>query len=377
MTGMEDRMFYPLERTKTVAIESKLFRRPNSMLTGFAVVLIVLSTSCGSTARKRGKDAQVSEAPLPSSIDDEILPYYKKGRFGEFAGVDGVPIRYVVFENPQSKGALVIVNGRTESYVKYAEVAYDLRDSGFSLYMIDHRGQGFSGRMLDDPMKGHVGRFRDYVTDLDSLLQKEVTPKHDLVIGLAHSMGGAILALYILDHQGIFDGAIFNAPMWQINLGHLNLFDIVTIDEKIVVRALSRKDPQAYAAEGPTNWFARPFSPKNPFTGSRYRYEMVQRLMFREFGDVNIGGPTNKWLVEAIPATREVRRRAAELELPMLVFQATLDEIVVGHAEKQVCKEAANCDLFPVEERHEALLGAPEPRAKVMGEIHAFLRRYQ
>ena len=337
--------------------------------------LALVCSSCSSAARKRGKADAVSYAPLPTSLDKTVLPFYRGGRFGTFAGVDGVPIRFVAFENRGARGALVVVNGRTESYAKYAEVAHDLRDSGYALYLIDHRGQGFSGRMLDDPRKGHVERFRDYVADLNTLIRKEIAPRHERVVGLAHSMGGAILAMHLLDHPGVFAAAIFHAPMWQINLGHFNLVDRLSLDELVVTRALSRKDPTAYAADGPAAGFSRPFSPENMFTGSRHRYAMVQRLMLREFGDISIGGPTNKWILEAIAATREIRDRAAELKLPMLVVQAMLDEIVLANGQNRVCEAAANCTLFRVAERHEALVGAQRPRARVLQRIRAFLRQ--
>lgn len=65
---------------------------------------------------------------------------------------------------------------RIESYVKYAELAYDLFHSGFDVLIIDHRGQGRSGRMLSDPHRGHVDNFNDYVDDLTAFWQQEVLP---------------------------------------------------------------------------------------------------------------------------------------------------------------------------------------------------------
>ncbi len=61
---------------------------------------------------------------------------------------------------------VLICPGRIESYVKYAEVAYDLFHCGFDVMIIDHRGQGRSGRLLSDTHRGHVVNFSDYVDDL-------------------------------------------------------------------------------------------------------------------------------------------------------------------------------------------------------------------
>lgn len=71
---------------------------------------------------------------------------------------------------------IVICPGRIESYVKYAELAYDLVHTGFDVLIIDHRGQGLSGRMLSDTHRGHVDNFSDYVDDLYVFRQQEVQP---------------------------------------------------------------------------------------------------------------------------------------------------------------------------------------------------------
>lgn len=85
---------------------------------------------------------------------------------------------------------IVVCPGRIESYIKYAELAYDLFHLGFDVLIIDHRGQGLSGRMLPDTHRGHVDNFSDYVDDLAAFWQQEVQPgpwrKRYI---LAHSMG--------------------------------------------------------------------------------------------------------------------------------------------------------------------------------------------
>lgn len=92
---------------------------------------------------------------------------------------------------------IVVCPGRIESYVKYAELAYDLVHMGFDVLIIDHRGQGLSGRMLPDTHRGHVDRFSDYVDDFAAFWQQDVQPgpwrKRYI---LAHSMGGAISTLF-------------------------------------------------------------------------------------------------------------------------------------------------------------------------------------
>ncbi len=107
--------------------------------------------------------------------------------------------------------------GRIESYVKYAELAYDLFHCGYDVVIIDHRGQGRSGRLLADTHRGHVVNFSDYVDDLAAFWQQDVQPgpwrKRYI---LAHSMGGAIATLFLQRQPQAFHAAVFCAPMFGI-----------------------------------------------------------------------------------------------------------------------------------------------------------------
>lgn len=64
----------------------------------------------------------------------------------EFIGVGNIPVRYVRFRSNFNDRTIVICPGRIESYVKYAELAYDLFHLGFDIFIIDHPvGKGAPG----------------------------------------------------------------------------------------------------------------------------------------------------------------------------------------------------------------------------------------
>ena len=71
---------------------------------------------------------------------------------------------------------MLICPGRIESYVKYAEVAYDLFTAALTM-IIDHRGQGRSRPCSQIPTADTVN-FSDYVDDLAALWQQQVVPGH-------------------------------------------------------------------------------------------------------------------------------------------------------------------------------------------------------
>lgn len=147
------------------------------------------------------KDWETRENAFAAFTMGPLTDFWRQRDEAEFTGVDDIPVRFVRFRAQHHDRVVVICPGRIESYVKYAELAYDLFHLGFDVLIIDHRGQGRSGRLLADPHLGHVNRFNDYVDDLAAFWQQEVQPgpwrKRYI---LAHSMGGAISTLFLQHH---------------------------------------------------------------------------------------------------------------------------------------------------------------------------------
>jgi len=120
------------------------------------------------------KDWETRENAFAAFTMGPLTDFWRQRDEAEFTGVDDIPVRFVRFRAQHHDRVVVICPGRIESYVKYAELAYDLFHLGFDVLIIDHRGQGRSGRLLADPHLGHVNRFNDYVDDLAAFWQQEV-----------------------------------------------------------------------------------------------------------------------------------------------------------------------------------------------------------
>jgi hypothetical protein len=76
----------------------------------------------------------IPEADLLRDYTRTILPYMSTaGRTGSLQGTGGVTLRYLAIEKVDEKAALVLLGGHAESYVKYAELFYDLRDLPVSI----------------------------------------------------------------------------------------------------------------------------------------------------------------------------------------------------------------------------------------------------
>ncbi|STU81649.1 Lysophospholipase L2 [Klebsiella pneumoniae] len=124
------------------------------------------------------KDWETRENAFAAFSMGPLTDFWRQREEAEFKGVDDVPVRFVRFCAQHNDRLVLICPGRIESYVKYAEVAYDLFHCGFDVMIIDHRGQGRSGRLLSDTHRGHVVNFSDYVDDLAALWQQQVVPGH-------------------------------------------------------------------------------------------------------------------------------------------------------------------------------------------------------
>src|SRR5690606_16885398 len=134
-------------------------------------------------------------------------------------GRGGVKVRVLTAPSAHAapRGSVIIAPGRTEFIEKYFEVIRELQGRGFAVFCIDWRGQGLSGREAENAQKGHVISFHDPVNDLSTAL-KLLSPKLPRPhIGLAHSMGGAILLRALQTRRIELDAAAFSAPMWGIH----------------------------------------------------------------------------------------------------------------------------------------------------------------
>jgi lysophospholipase len=297
-------------------------------------VALLLSTSAA-LAEPENPFGLVREAEFEQRLKEDIEPYWEQhGEKGTFTGVDGIQISYMTFVQEHEAGAIVISSGRTESYVKYKELIFDLGRQGYSVYIHDHRGQGYSGRMLPDQrQKGHVDRFDDYVSDLDTFVRTVVLSKpHQKLFLLGHSMGGGIATLYIERHPDVFHAAALSSPMHAPD-----------------VRILE-------SPEGGCWWFRlmdwlcyncwagfvpKPYEPKtfadNEYTHSEVRYQHLLNT-YQEHNTVQLGGPTRGWCGQACAASPKMLDNTKNITIPALVLQAGTDTAVTPEGQNTFCQ---------------------------------------
>lgn len=315
-------------------------------------------------------EQQVEEASFDKKFYDKAWPWCQANvEYGFYWGAEDLKVGYGKFEVPNEKGAIVMVPGRTEPVEKYCEMAYDLRNSGWSLYLTDLRGQGRSDRMLDDADKGYVDSWKNYVEDLDTFVQEVVKTKaHPRTVVMSHSTGGAVVTNYLADHPAEFDGAVLVSPMHKINTDPYNE---TTAYMYASAQCLFGKGDEYAPGAGP-------FDPNAPFadndvTHSEARYAM-NRWIIGQNPDLALGGATFRWVREAIEMSRSARSHADDVVTPILLLQASADTVVIPAGQNEVCDDAADCRLVSYAGAFHELLMEEDPiRNQVMGEIKKFL----
>lgn len=275
----------------------------------------------------------IRENEFTNRFSREVEPCWSRGKIGRFKGVNGLDIHYITFINPEEKGAIVISNGRTESYIKYKELIYDLGRQGYSVYAYDHRGQGFSQRILPDPYKGHVDTFEDYVDDLDKFVKEVVMARpHKKLFLLAHSMGGGIATRYIEVCPDIFDAAALSSPMHAPDAR-------IFISPKggcLWFRFTDWLCKDCYAG-----FFSKPYNPEpfddNEYTHSAERYSLLLKT-YKENDTVQMGGPTRGWVGESCAASATLLDETKRITIPVLVLQAGDDTAVTPEGQDEFCR---------------------------------------
>jgi lysophospholipase len=315
----------------------------------------------------------VSEATFEKDYQNMVVPFYHGGTFGEFTGRDNIRISYASFERADETGALVILHGKSESYIKYAELACDLQELGLSCYLMDHRGFGFSERMLaDDPGKVYVGQFDDYVADLKTFMDTVVNAKpHRRVFVIAHSLGGCIAARYFETYPDDVTAAILSAPMLQIDTGSYPPAVAYAIAALSTAAGSGSEYVIGQGPRGTQQFFS------NTTTHSYARWSLWENDLIGAHPEIRSGGATYRWVQQSMEAGLQTRLQAARITAPLLLFQAEEDSFVRLPGEDAFCDRAEDCStVFFHGARHEILMETDPIRDIALNYIRTFIRQF-
>lgn len=271
-------------------------------------------------------------------------------RTGRFAASGGA----VLFEQswrPASgpvRAVLVVHHGLKSHGAHYAELAARLVARGVAVYAYDMRGHGRSpGRRaaLDD-----LGLL---AADLDRFLARVRRAEPGAPLFLAgHSVGGAVVALYTVEHRPRLAGLVLLAPALRVDQPP------IAAAAAGIAGALT---PDLPAVDVPNEWFSR--SPA-------VRREMASDpLIYQPAGPARTARALTRALARIWP-------RVEEIDVPLLGLHGTADRATSPRGTAELVRRARGRDrtLLLYRGLYHDLVREPE-RDQVMDDIERWIMR--
>jgi len=306
----------------------------------------------------------MEDAPLFSEVadgpDDGAAFWLRTG--------DRRRIRVGLWHRAGPRGTVLLFPGRTEYVEKYGRAARHLAERGLATLVVDWRGQGLADRLTGDAMSGHVHHFTDYQQDVAAMMLAAQAldlprPWHLL----AHSMGGCIGLRAVMEGLDIASVA-FSGPMWGIQMAPA--LRPVAWSLAWSVRQFGLGHLYAPSTGAEHYVLAEPFE-TNKLTNDRemYRYMAHQLESHPELG---LGGPSLRWLHEALKETRALARRPSPA-LPCLTLLGGDDEIVdPARVHERMARWPGGRLEIVAGGRHETLMDTPAMQARLFAMICDF-----
>lgn len=298
--------------------------------------------------------------------------YVKQGDFSSF---DGLNLRYYHAsqgEGKEPKGCIVMLHGYCGFWGKFHEVAHFFWQAGFDVFFLEQRGHGYSGRQIDDKDMVHVIDYADYISDVKTFMDKIVMPSAGKLpkIIYAHSMGGAIAALFLEEHPEYFDAAVLSSPMFSIKTGSTPSIAVKLLCAKI--RLLNQEHlpfPGGKRFDGIPS-----FETSSARSEKRYNYIFNQRLADEHYHSYMM---SNGWGAASFKATARLLRRASKVKTPVLLLTAGNDALVNMSGHEKFAKRASNVQHINYEDsKHEIYNDVDEVREKYFNDIFTFIMNY-
>jgi lysophospholipase len=304
-----------------------------------------------------------------NQYNKKVLPFYKSCEQGFFFGSENKRINYLKYEAERKDTAVILLPGKSESYIKYAELIYDLKSPGMSFFLMDHRGMGFSERILEDnPDKVFVENFDDYTNDLKKFMEKVVVrERYNKLFLISHSMGGLIAALYLETFPDDFDGAIFSTPMMEINTGIIPERAVQEITSFFIFLGMGKNYSFSQGKRKPRNF------KNNKLTSSKNRWTLWEDKLLFEYPEIISGGVTNRWLNESLKACRKALNNRHQIKVPILILKGEKDDVVKKEGINILCETTACKKVIFADAKHELFMEKDSIRDLALQQILDFI----
>ncbi|HET8817439.1 MAG TPA: alpha/beta fold hydrolase [Pseudidiomarina sp.] len=306
-----------------------------------------------------------------SSFYDEIVAPFWCNNVKHIAieRPDGVTLYAHYLNLAHSRGIIVVSPGRIEAAIKYQEFVWEMAQAGYSVALLDHRGQGESDRESPFRQRGHIQQFDSFVSDFAAFMA-DVTERFSTqpITLVGHSMGSAIAALYLARYEHQVARAVLSSPMFGIRSNPIPARLALAIAEfgLRLNEWLQPNKPWYFPARA--DYQDIPFA-KNDLTHSPARYAKFRQL-YEQHPNIQLGGPTFAWVVQALRACTRVEAEAQQITIPVTLVQSGGDTVVDNQSHQRVLELLPQGRLISIPNaRHELFIEADEYREQALAVV--------
>jgi lysophospholipase len=286
---------------------------------------------------------------------------------------DGMHIRAMIAPPAtiETRGTVVVLNGRADYIERYFETTRDLQARGFHVVCFDWRGQGASDRLISDRLRGFVRRFSQFDEDLRAVMDKLVLPACPApYYALGHSTGGHILLRNVFG-KSWFKRAVCTSPLLGFQYGSWPKSVAYLLAAMATAFGLGRVYLPGYA-HGPL--LLRGFA-DNPLTSDEHRWERDERTL-QEQPKLGVGGPTFSWFFAALLSFEKLNRekRRAGPACPVLLITAGRDNVVDTKATQDFANRVPGISQVMIRDSlHEILIERDSIRAEFWAAFDSYI----
>jgi alpha-beta hydrolase superfamily lysophospholipase len=255
---------------------------------------------------------------------------------GSLSTPDGTLLYSRLYENPLARANILLVHGFGEHSGRYEALVAHLLGRGYAVTTYDHRGHGKSAGLY-----GHVDRFSQYEDDLDFMVSKLVARDGaNKLFLIGHSMGGLVVLRYLTKQPQAISGAAISAPLIEIAAkvpAHKLLIAKVSAALAPRLRMANEIDPAVLSRDAEI--------------GRAYAADpLVGKLV------------STRWFAEALKAMDELKVKAPQITLPVLVMHGGEDRLANVEATKNLFASIGSTDkrLKVYEGYYHELFNEPE-----------------
>ncbi len=291
-------------------------------------------------------------------MNKTVLPWLTgKEHASVIPGFENRPLYCVSYEAENPVATVLIVHGFTENAYKYAELIWSLLHLGFSVIAYDQRGHGRSWRAekIPSPSVTHVDHFSEYVSDMKIICDTCAPGSSKPFFVFAHSMGGAVTALFLEQYRNIFSAAVLSSPMIAPYIGGLPVPIASAVGNVAELLGQRKNNP----------FFMKRYSGPEDFATScasdpeRFSWYDEIKAARTEFQN---SVPSWQWTTEALHVTKKILApgEPEKISCPVLLFSAETDFSVLPEPQERFIQRVSDGKRIMVKGARHEIFRSPD-----------------